>query len=347
MGRQIVAKGIDISKWQAGRVVDFVKLKAEGYTFVIIRAGIGKELNQKDGNFEKYYAAAIAAGLDVGAYLYSYAVTIADSTQEAHCLLTWIAGKKLSMPVYFDLEDKSILAAGLTTGMHTAIAKNFMSIVEQHGYFVGLYANYNWLTYHLDAAALSAYTLWLAYWEPEATVLAHFKRDFAVWQYGSYDGMDADYAYVDFPSIIKRKGLNGFTSTETAEQIAAAQAAQAQAAAQAAQAAQEAEARRVAAAQAAQQAQAEAQRVAAAQAEAQRVAAAQAAEAKRIAALQFHKGDQVKVNAGAHDYTNQPLATFVYKVTYTVLEPPKGNRVVIGLKGAVTAAVAAENLTKV
>lgn len=59
---------------------------------------------------------------------------------------------------------------------------------------------------------------------------------------------------------------------------------------------------------------------------------------------EFHKGDKVTVNQSAKTYTGGGLASFVYKTTYTVLEEPKGDRVVIGINGAVTAAVNAKDL---
>lgn len=60
---------------------------------------------------------------------------------------------------------------------------------------------------------------------------------------------------------------------------------------------------------------------------------------KPITTAVIKKGSKVKVRNGAKTYTGGKLAPFVYKTTYTVLEPPKGNRVVIGLNGTVTAAV--------
>lgn len=57
------------------------------------------------------------------------------------------------------------------------------------------------------------------------------------------------------------------------------------------------------------------------------------------------KGSKVKVKSGAKTYTGGKLASFVYKTTYTVLEEPKGDRVVIGLNGQVTAAVNKKDLT--
>lgn len=57
------------------------------------------------------------------------------------------------------------------------------------------------------------------------------------------------------------------------------------------------------------------------------------------------KGSKVKVKSGAKTYTGGKLASFVYKTTYTVLEEPNGDRVVIGLNGQVTAAVNKKDLT--
>lgn len=59
---------------------------------------------------------------------------------------------------------------------------------------------------------------------------------------------------------------------------------------------------------------------------------------------EFHKGDKVTVNQGAKTYTGGGLASFVYNTTYTVVETPKGDRVVIGINGKVTAAVNAKDL---
>lgn len=56
------------------------------------------------------------------------------------------------------------------------------------------------------------------------------------------------------------------------------------------------------------------------------------------------KGSKVKVKSGAKSYTGGKLASFVYKTTYTVLENPSGDRVVIGLAGVVTAAVNKKDL---
>lgn len=99
------AKGIDVSHWQ-GRI-DFEKVKSQGYSFVMINAGYGKYISQKDENFEKNYAAARKAGLNIGTYWYSYALTEADALAEAKTFLEAVKGKKFEYPLAFDIEDAS------------------------------------------------------------------------------------------------------------------------------------------------------------------------------------------------------------------------------------------------
>lgn len=68
------------------------------------------------------------------------------------------------------------------------------------------------------------------------------------------------------------------------------------------------------------------------------------APAPKPVAQTIKKGSKVKVKSGAKDYKGGKLASFVYKTVYTVLEEPKGDRAVIGLNGAVTAAVNIKDL---
>lgn len=68
--------GIDVSEWQGH--VDFNAVKASGVKFVLIRAGYGRSASQEDRYFAEHYTQAKAAGLQVGAYWYSYAVSSAE-----------------------------------------------------------------------------------------------------------------------------------------------------------------------------------------------------------------------------------------------------------------------------
>ena len=185
-------------------VTDFLAVKNAGIYGVILRAGYGREVSQKDKKFEEYYAAAKAAGLHIGAYWYSYADSVADAAKEATACLACIQGKQFDFPVYYDLEESSTAALGRDTC--TQIAQTFCTAMEQAGYWAGVYANTNWWQNYLDHAALSAkYTIWLAdYRQAYNTTL---KRD--MHQYtstGSVPGVngnvDCNRCTRDFPAEI-------------------------------------------------------------------------------------------------------------------------------------------------
>ena len=121
--------GIDVSVWQ-GPNIDFKKVKAAGKNFVIIRAGIGTSV---DKYFESNYKKAKAAGMNVGVYWYAKALTEKASLEEAQHALKAISGKQLEYPVYYDIEQKEILAKGKTHC--SAIATKFCSYMESNKKF--------------------------------------------------------------------------------------------------------------------------------------------------------------------------------------------------------------------
>ena len=131
--------GIDVSVWQ-GPNIDFNKVKNAGKNFVIIRAGCG---SSKDKYFESNYKKAKAAGINVGAYWYAKALTEASSKQEAQNVLNAINGKKFEYPIYYDIEQKEILAKG--KAFCSAIATDFCTILEKNKKFCGIYASKSYL----------------------------------------------------------------------------------------------------------------------------------------------------------------------------------------------------------
>lgn len=210
-------KGIDISRHQKAGKVNFAKLKALGYEFVIIRAGYGKHISQKDIAFDSHYNGAIKAGLKVGAYHYSYATTVAEALQEAECFIKWIKGKRLEYPVAFDIEDKC--QKSLTTAQRTAIAKAFMTKVEEAGYYTMIYSSASWLGSKLDMKALRHFDVWCACYTAADKIKKYYKGNFGIWQYSSSvilpsvypSRLDCNIAYKDYAKIIKRAKLNNLT----------------------------------------------------------------------------------------------------------------------------------------
>ena len=206
-------KGIDVSVHNGD--IDWGKVKADGIDFAILRAGYGRLASQRDDRFEENYAGAKAAGIPVGAYWYSYAMTPEEAELEADVFLSVIKGKQFEFPVYYDVEEKKQFDLGKEKV--SAIMRAFLERVEAAGYFVGLYGSASSLTSHTADDIKSRYTIWLAHWVNQTS----YGGAYGIWQHsekGRVDGIngnvDLDIGYKDFPTIIKGKGLNGYGKTE-------------------------------------------------------------------------------------------------------------------------------------
>lgn len=207
-------KGIDI--YSGTGIVDMRKVKAAGNSFVIIRAGYGRYINQKDERFEQNYANAKAAGLNVGAYWFSYATTVSQAEAEADICLKVIAGKQYEYPIFFDCETQAAFITGKNNV--SAMIKAFCTKLEKAGYFAGLYCSTYYLTNYVTDEVKKKYTLWVAQYNTSCTYSGAGKV--AMWQSsstGKVSGVmkycDLDTSYVDYPSIIKTKGFNGFKAS--------------------------------------------------------------------------------------------------------------------------------------
>ena len=203
-------KGIDVSKWQGA--IDFQKVKNSGIEFVIIRVGYGT--SGKDAYFETNYKKAKAAGLHVGAYWYSYANGFKEAGKEADAFLRALAGKQFDYPVYLDMEEKSQLNAGIN--FCSGLIRTFCGKLESAGYFAGFYTSSSYVRAVVKEEIRKRYSFWCAQWASACS----FAGSCGIWQYsskGTVPGIsgrvDLDYAYQDFPSIIRNGGFNGYKAT--------------------------------------------------------------------------------------------------------------------------------------
>ena len=152
---------VDISTWNSG--VNYNAVKADGIVAAILRAGYGREVSQKDSQFETHYRGCRNAGIKVGIYWYSYADGVDDAEQEARACLAVLNGREIDLPVYFDMEEAWQTSMGSTK--LTAMAKRFCETIEKGGYRAGVYSNLNWFYNYLDYDYLkSRYSIWLAQW---------------------------------------------------------------------------------------------------------------------------------------------------------------------------------------
>lgn len=204
--------GIDVSEHQGIIGWDMVNTG-----FVIIRAGYGREITQKDKQFENNYASCKRRGIPCGAYWYSYATTVEDAKKEAAVCLEVLKGKKFEYPIYFDIEEKRQLDLGRDAC--SAIAKAFLETVEKAGYWVGIYSSQSHLETYINEDVRKRYAVWVAHYGVSKTT---YKGDFGMWQKSSNGNMsgintavDINECYIDYPTLIKDKGLNGYKKVAT------------------------------------------------------------------------------------------------------------------------------------
>ena len=219
------AFGLDVSSWQT-ESLNFNRIKNAGYDFVILRAGTTKG---KDTCFETYYTNAKAAGLDVGAYYFSYATTVADVKTDMEDFLSYIDGKKFEYPIYFDYETEEQQSLGASAAQSICLAA--MDRLAEEGYLVGLYTG-KWFSTQIPIDTICAkYEIWLAHYPGSgvygeydgtydyttygptyASLYGMYQFTDSVWLNGSgsYGPYDGDIAYKDYPSIVKTYGFNGY-----------------------------------------------------------------------------------------------------------------------------------------
>ncbi|WP_405352847.1 glycoside hydrolase family 25 protein [Ruminococcus sp.] len=184
---------VDVSEFQQG--IDFSKMSADGIKAVIIRAGYGKEVSQKDTMFESHYKGAKSAGLKIGVYWYSYANSADDAEREAKACLECIKGKSLDMPIYYDMEDSSQIKLGKTK--LTEIAERFCETIKKSGYRAGVYANLNWFSNYLNYGRLkSKYSIWLAQYNDENQLACDIWQNSSTGRVSGYNGnIDTNIIY--------------------------------------------------------------------------------------------------------------------------------------------------------
>ena len=214
-------KGIDVSKHQGN--INFKKVK-QHIDFAIIRIGYGMYESQKDIKFEENYEGFKSQGIPIGVYHYSYALNVNQAKKEAECVIKWLDNRKLNLPVYFDIEDKSQINLGKKT--LTDMCEAFCTKIEKAGYWAGIYANKYFLNTYLDSSKLEKkYTIWVAQWSDTNT----YNGKYDMWQYtstgkvpGISGNVDMDKLYRNIfinPNNTLLPNLNGYKGTSIVDAL--------------------------------------------------------------------------------------------------------------------------------
>lgn len=155
-------KGIDVSHFQGN--IDWNKVKGN-IDFAILRLGwIGNNNNHTlDTKFETYYNACKSAGIPIGIYVYNYCNSEDTVKSGAEWTVNQLKDKGIDLPIYIDMEDRSIENLGKDKLTNICIA--FNTVIENAGYWAGVYANLNWYTNYLNKDTIKArYTTWVAHY---------------------------------------------------------------------------------------------------------------------------------------------------------------------------------------
>lgn len=193
-------KGIDVAKWNGS--IDWKKVKNSGVEFAILKV-IDKQCNIEDA-FNRNYAGALAVGLPIDVYNYSYATNVEKAVSDAKTVVEAIRGKKINK-VWLDIEDKIQQNLGMTL---INMINAYREVIEKAGYGFGVYTGlsfYNTLIrpFHsfLDCS------FWIARYPSGAIVSLEFEPDeskkpniinkLCGWQYTSTGRIDGISGNVD------------------------------------------------------------------------------------------------------------------------------------------------------
>lgn len=203
--------GVDVSKYNG--YPDWAKAKQSGVQFAILRLGSGYGGGYIDKTFEYNYRECKKAGIGVGVYVASYL----NISSEIDMTLKALKGKQLEYPVYFDVEDFSLSGRSYTNTQLTNYAVRYCSEIERAGYYVGIYSNKAFLDSRLYWERIKKYDIWIAHWNKNV----NYAGKYGMHQYTNKGqwrgiastgegGVDTNWCFVDYPSLMKKLGINGY-----------------------------------------------------------------------------------------------------------------------------------------
>lgn len=191
-----IKHGVDVSKFQGD--IDWKKVKNDGYEFTYIRAGYrGYEKGKltEDEKFVDNIEGANEAGMDVGVYFFTEAISEAEGREEADFVLELLEGHRVNLPIVIDVEESAnkskSRSRNLTPEERTAIVKAFCERIKEAGYTPMIYGNLKSHMRMTNIEELEEYDKWFAYYR----FPLKFPYKFKVWQYsstGKVDGIKGD-----------------------------------------------------------------------------------------------------------------------------------------------------------
>ncbi|WP_342760009.1 glycoside hydrolase family 25 protein [Kineothrix sedimenti] len=207
-GKSVSYLGADVSKYN--EEIDFASLKGAGIDFVMIRLGArgyGSGQIVLDEKFADNIVKASEAGLDIGIYFFSQAITSDEAIEEANFViqnLQNLSNYKITYPIAFDMEyvkNDTARIEALSRDQKTTIAKAFLDTIKNAGYKPMVYGTKEWLIKQVDLTKLTGYDIWLSQQED----VPDYPYQFQMWQYtleGKVSGItgdiDLNISFIDY-----------------------------------------------------------------------------------------------------------------------------------------------------
>ena len=214
-----IVNGVDVSYHNG--TIDWNAVADSGIEYAMIRVGYrgyaaaGKL--REDPKFRENIEGALAAGLKVGVYIFSQAITKEEAIEEADFVLDRIAGYNITLPVTIDFEYADgntgrLYNAHLSRTRATSICRNFCRTIKADGYTAMVYANKSMLENQLHADELGEENkIWLANY----TTKTSYSGDYYAWQYTSKGRVSGISGNADCNFFYEKggNGSNGGNST--------------------------------------------------------------------------------------------------------------------------------------
>lgn len=186
--------GIDVSRYQGN--IDWQQVKDAGFEFVMIRLGYrgyGQGMLNEDPMAQENYRGAKEAGLKVGAYFFSQAISVEEAEEEAEYAMELAKDWELDMPLVYDWEclAEDYRTAQVDARLLTDCTKAFCDAVQAQGHTPMVYFNPNQSRKQMYLAELTGYNFWLAMYSDQMDY--PYKVD--MWQYtnkGSVPGISGN-----------------------------------------------------------------------------------------------------------------------------------------------------------
>ncbi len=186
--------------------IDWDQIRDQDIDMVMIRLGFrgyNSGINTLDEFYERNVEGARKAGIKIGVYFFSQAISPEEAIEEADFVLKHIKGKHIDGPIAFDMEplENANRITHLTSEEKTMIADAFLQRIEKKGYEALLYGNPTWLGSSLWMTRLTRYDVWLAHY----TDYTQWPYEYVMWQYTSTASVPGITGNVDLSVRLIRK----------------------------------------------------------------------------------------------------------------------------------------------